>query len=159
MPATPLIDFDAVDLDRVVATRADIRKVIKQRGRFEMLDGIAHLDPERPLVVAFLDVTADTWWASDHVPGRPLFPGALMIEAAAQMCTFDFLQRHAPLRDVFLGFAGVDKVRFRGTVEPDCRMYFAGTPTRVRSTMFTYSTQGFVGRKLVFEGEIMGMVV
>jgi len=159
MPTAPLIDFDALDLDRVVATRAQIRELIRQRGRFEMLDGIAHVDPERPLVVAYLDVTADAWWASDHVPGRPLFPGALMIESAAQMCTFDFLHRQPALKDKFLGFAGMDKVRFRGTVEPGCRMYFAGTPVRVRSTMFTYATQGFVERKLVYEGEIMGMVV
>jgi hypothetical protein len=30
---------------------------------------------------------------------------------------------------------------------------------RIRSNLFTYSTQAFVERKLVYEGEIMGMVV
>lgn len=159
MPAVPLIDFDALNLDTVQATREDVRKFIMQRGRFEMLDGIVHLDLENDLVISYVDIHADAWWASDHVPGRPLFPGALMIEASAQMCTYDFMQRTPDMKDTFVGFAGVDKVRYRGTVEPECRMYFAGRVTRIRSNMFTYSTQGFVNRKLVYEGDIMGMVV
>ena len=159
MPTAPLIDFDSLSLDRVVATREDIRRVIMQRGRFEMLDGISHVDHEGNLVVGFLDVHADAWWARDHVPGRPLFPGALMIEAAAQLCTFDFMARQPEMIDTFVGFAGVDKVRYRGVVEPDSRMIFAGRVTRLRSSMFTYATQGFVDRKLVYEGDIMGMVV
>jgi len=56
MPAVPLIDFDALDLGKVVATREDIRRVIMQRGRMELLDGIAHVDRENALVVAFVDV-------------------------------------------------------------------------------------------------------
>jgi 3-hydroxyacyl-[acyl-carrier-protein] dehydratase len=159
MPAVPLIDFDTIDLGRVVATRADIRELIMQRGRLELLDGIAHLDVEGDLIVAFVDVRGDAWWASDHVPGRPLFPGALMIEASAQMCTFDFMRRQPHMRDTFVGFAGVDNVRFRGAVEPECRMHLAGRVTRIRSNMFAYSTQGFLGRKLVYEGDIMGMVL
>lgn len=159
MPTAPLIDFDALPLDTVHATQEEVRRSIMQRGRFEMLDGVAHLDIENKLVVAFVDVHEGAWWASDHVPGRPLFPGALMIEASAQMCTYDFMQRQPEMIDTFVGFAGVDRVRFRAAVEPECRMYFAGKVTRIRRNMFAYSTQGFVDRKLVYEGEIMGMVV
>ena len=159
MPAAPLIDFDAIRLDTIHATREEVRRFIMQRGRFELLDGVVHLDLKNDLIVAFVDVHAGAWWASDHVPGRPLFPGALMIEASAQMCTYDFMQRQPEMVDTFVGFAGVDKVRYRGTVEPECRMYFAGRVTRIRRSMFTYSTQGFVDRKLVYEGEIMGMIV
>ncbi len=159
MPSTPLIDFDALPLDKPVATREHVRRFLKQRGRFELLDGIAFASAEQNLIVAFIDVAHDAWWASDHIPGRPLFPGALMIEAAAQMCTYDFLQRQPELTDAFLGFAGVNEVRFRGTVEPGCRFYLAGRVERIRRTMFTYATQGFVDRKLVYEGEIMGMAV
>jgi 3-hydroxyacyl-[acyl-carrier-protein] dehydratase len=119
MPAVPLIDFDALDLGKVVATREDIRRVIMQRGRMELLDGIAHVDRENALVVAFVDVRGDAWWASDHVPGRPLFPGVLMIEAAAQMCTYDFMHRQPDMQGTFVGFAGVDRVRFRAAVEPE----------------------------------------
>ncbi len=159
MPAAPLIDFDRLALDDVVANKDEIRDFIMQRGRFEMLDGIAYQNEEENLVVAFTDVSADAWWAPDHIPGRPLFPGALMIEAAAQMCTYDFMRRRPHMIETFVGFAGVDKVRFRAAVEPACRLYLAGSPFRIRSQMFTYQTQGFVDRKMVFEAEVMGMVL
>ena len=47
----------------------------------------------------------------------------------------------------------------RGAVEPECRFYLAGRPARVRRTMFSYRTEGYVDRRLVYEGEILGMVV
>ena len=158
MAAEPLIDFDQLDLSKTVVTKAQALEVLKQRGTFEMVDGLLHFEPGSDLVVGYKDIKSDDWWATDHIPGRPLFPGVLMIEAAAQICTFDFMHRDVS-KDVFVGFGGLNGARFRRTVEPDCRMIFAGALKRCRSNMFTYNTQGFVDRKLVFEAEIMGVVV
>jgi 3-hydroxyacyl-[acyl-carrier-protein] dehydratase len=159
MPQQALIDFDEVDLSTVVASREDLREYLKQRGTFEMLDGIVQYSEESDIVIGFKDIRADDWWVEDHIPGRPLFPGALMIESGAQVCCYDFIRRHEGIRERFVGFGGVDKTRFRGVVEPGLRIVFAARATRVRSRMFTYSVQGFVERKLVFEAEIMGVVV
>jgi 3-hydroxyacyl-[acyl-carrier-protein] dehydratase len=124
-----------------------------------MLDGLLHFDLESNLVVGFKDIHADDWWAGGHVPGRPIFPGVLQCEGAAQVCTFDFMHRRPDLEGAFVGFAGMNKTRFRGIVEPPCRMIWAGAVGNIRTTMFTYQAQGFVDRKLVFETEIMGVVV
>jgi 3-hydroxyacyl-[acyl-carrier-protein] dehydratase len=159
MAAETLIDFDALDLTQVIVDKAELLGTLHQRGRFEMVDGILHLDLTGGTVVGFKEIRGDDWWASDHIPGRPLFPGALMIEAAAQICTYHFLHVRTDLHGAFVGFGGVDKVRFRSVVEPDCRMVFVGRVERVRSRMFTYSAQGFVGRRLCFEAEILGVVV
>jgi 3-hydroxyacyl-[acyl-carrier-protein] dehydratase len=159
MPAEPLLDLEKTDLSHVVATREDILKHIKQRGRFALLDGILDFGSESNVIVGFKEIRADDWWASDHIPGRPIFPGALMVEAAAQLATFDYLVRNPPKVEQFLGFGGLDSVRFRGLVEPGVRMLFAAKAIRVRTRMFTYAAQGFVGGNLVFEGEIMGLIV
>ena len=87
-----------------------------------------------------------------------MFPGVLMIEAAAQICTYDFMARSED-KDVFVGFGGLNNTRFRRTVEPGCRLVMAGKLMRSRSRMFTYQAQGFVDQQLVFEAEIMGVVV
>lgn len=158
MASAPLIDFDKLDLSKTVVTKAQALEVLQQRGTFEMVDGLLHFEPGSELVVGYKDVRSDDWWAADHIPGRPLFPGVLMIEAAAQICTFDFMHRSED-RNVFVGFGGLNNARFRRTVEPDCRLIFAGKLLRSRSTMFTYQAQGFVDQKLVFEAEIMGVVV
>jgi len=159
MPAEPLIDFEKTDLSRVVATREEIQKEIKQRGRFALLDGILDHGAESHVIVGFKDIRADDWWAPDHIPGRPIFPGALMIEAAAQLATYDYLRRNPPKEEVFLGFGGLDAVRFRGIVEPGVRLLFASKGLRLRSRMFTYAVQGFVERNLVFEAEVLGIIV
>jgi 3-hydroxymyristoyl/3-hydroxydecanoyl-(acyl carrier protein) dehydratase len=154
-----LVDVDAVDLTRVLHGIDEIRLHCKQRGRMEMLEGIVHEDMESGLVVGFRDIRADDWWAADHIPGRPIFPGVLQAEGAAQLCSFDFLRRHPALQGKFVGFAGLNDTRFRGMVEPGVRLHWAGKVHRVRSTMFTYKAEGFVGRDLVFETEIMGVIM
>lgn len=159
MPAVPLLDFEKIDLSRVVATRDDVLKKIKQRGRFALLDGILHVDLEAGLIVGFKDIRADDWWAADHIPGRPIFPGALMCEAAAQLCSYDYMTRGTISQDGFLGFGGMNETRFRGVVEPPSRLLLAAKVERLRSRMFTYATQGFVGLDLVFETEVMGILL
>jgi 3-hydroxyacyl-[acyl-carrier-protein] dehydratase len=96
MPDEPLIDPATLAEARVVASRDDILSKIAQRGRFAMLDGILDVDPAGVAVAGFKDIRAEDWWAPDHVPGRPIFPGVLMCEAAAQLCSYDYLVKHPP---------------------------------------------------------------
>lgn len=161
MPA-PLADLERLDLSRTVYTVADMREVLRQRGTFSLIEGILHLDPERDdLVVGYHDVRADEWWAKDHIPGRPIFPGVLMVEASAQLGSFDFFRRHPEIPLAFIAFTGIDNTRFRATVEPPCRLLFLGRPLRSRvhsgKAMFRYEFQGLVDGKIVFEAEISGM--
>jgi 3-hydroxymyristoyl/3-hydroxydecanoyl-(acyl carrier protein) dehydratase len=159
MPSVPLIDFETLDLSRVVVTKERLRDFCKQRGEFEMLDGLLHFDLEGKRAVGFKDLTPRDWWAAGHIPGRPIFPGALQCEGAAQLCTYDFMHRRPDLAGAFVGFAGMNETRFRGIVEPPCRLIFVGEVQTIRKTMFTYYAQAFVDQKLVFETEIMGVVV
>lgn len=159
MPSSPLIDLDQIDLSQTVATRAEILTVLKQRGPFAMLDAIVHRGTEPELIVGYKDIRSDDWWADAHIPGRPIFPGALMIETSAQLCAYDYLVRMPKADERFVGFGGLNATRFRGLVEPTARMYFVGKPNRIRSGMFIYFAQGFVEGRMVFETEVMGVAL
>jgi len=154
-----LVDLAAIDLSRILHGKETIRQYCRQRGRFEMLDAVVFEDHPAGLIIGYQDIRADSWWAADHIPGRPIFPGVLQAEGAAQLCTFDFMRRNPTLMDKFIGFAGLNDTRFRGVVEPGVRMHWIGKLHRARSSMFTYQSEGFVNGELVFETEVMGVVL
>jgi len=157
MPPPVILDPTALDFSQPLAVRADIERVLPHRYEFALLDAVLMLDLERGVYAGYHDVRPDAFWVRGHIPGRPLFPGVLMIEAAAQLASFV----HARLfPDAgFLGFTGVDEVKFRGTVQPPCRLVMVGRAKQVRPRRMICQTQGFVGTTMVFEGEITGMSI
>ncbi|MEP0844672.1 MAG: beta-hydroxyacyl-ACP dehydratase [Phycisphaerae bacterium] len=158
MAAGPLLDLSTLDLDRRVFTRDQIYAVLPHRFEFMQLDRIVHMDREKLLAVAVREVRADEFWVRGHIPGRPLLPGVLMIESAAQLAAF---VAHEVLPDgpAFWGFGGVDGVKFRAAVEPPARMILILQGTEYRSRRCVADVQGWVNDRLAFEGRITGMPV
>ena len=159
MPSEPLVDLTTLDLSQVIVPKPELYTQLKQAGRFALVDGIVHLDLENDLIVAYKDIRDDDWWAEDHIPDRPIFPGALMIEAAAQTCSYDFYQRKPEAKELFCGFTGITNTRFRAPVYPPSRFMIVGRVGRIRRALFHYYMQGMVDNELVFEVEIKGMVI
>ena len=158
MPTTPLMDVATLDLDHPIGDTEEIQRHCKQRGRLALVDDIVHYGADPDVVAGTKHLSTDDWWCADHIPGRPIFPGVLMIEGAAQLCTYDYMKRQ-DVHDRFLGFGGVDSVRFRGVVEPPGRIIYICKAKRLRRSTFTYETQGFSEGKLVFEAVILGVVM
>lgn len=157
MPPPPILDPSTLDLSRCIADREEIMQVNPHRHEFSLLDGIVYWDLENRIFAGYHDVREDAWWVRGHVPGRPLFPGVLMIETAAQLASY-LTHRVLGLRG-FVGFAGVDKVKFRGTITPPARFVVVGRGKSLKLRRIICETQGFVGNTMVFEGEITGMPV
>ena len=111
-----LVDLSTIDLNRVIFPIEEIRELLPHRYEMEMLTGIVY--EEHDLIVGFKDFTLQDFWVRGHIPGRPLLPGVLMIECAAQLCAFRTMQRQPEMG--FIGFARCDEVKFRGTVVPPC---------------------------------------
>lgn len=155
MPPKPLVDLDSIDLDAVQAGPEQIRRYNAQRYEMEQLDGIIRMDQEAGYVVGFKDVGAEEFWVRGHIPGRPLYPGVLMCEAAAQLCSYYF--KVATGTEKFLGFGGMSDVKFRRAVEPGQRFVLVASNTELRSRRATFDCQGFVDGRMAFEGTIVGV--
>lgn len=134
-----------------------IRRYLPQRDHMLHLEGILHIDEEQGLSIGFKDVRDDEFWCSGHMPGRPILPGILMIETAAQLCTFFYIHGSNPKSGRQYGFGAVNHVKFRGVVRPGERLLFVAKARRLRRSLFRFDTQAFRGTTLVFEGEITGI--
>ncbi len=158
MPPEAILDITKIDQSKIVATKEQIAQVNPQRFEFEQLDGILVMDRENQVVAGFRDLKPDEFWVRGHIPGRPLFPGVLMIECAAQLVSYFILSQQTV--HGFLGFGGVTDVKFRGQVKPGDRLIMMGKMLEMRGKRrCVCQTQGFVDGQMVFEGVITGMIL
>jgi len=155
MPPSLLFDISNIDLTTVLYGPDEIRKFNPQRDKFEMLEGVIWVDATKGQSLAYKDVRDDEYWVEGHIPGRPLFPGVLQIELAAQISSF-FSGKVLGWTG-FLGFGGVDEVRFRGQVTPGSRLYVLMELQWAKHRRVCCKTQGIVNGNLVFEAVITGV--
>src|SRR5579871_3709293 len=141
----PEVHFDPARLDfsKVAADREAIRQVNPQRFEMEQLDAIVMVDHERKLIAGYKDVRPDEFWVRGHMPGYPLMPGVMMCEAAAQLCSY-YSVTSGLLQGDFIGFGGLENVRFRGLVRPGDRLVLVGKGLRLHRRQTVFSVQGFV---------------
>lgn len=157
MPPSPLIDLASLDLTKVQFDRNAIAEVNPQAYEMSQLDAIIWSDLPKMLCLGYKDVTDKEFWIRGHIPGRPIMPGVIMVEAAAQLCSF-FMKRIYGLEG-FIGFSGIGETKFRGTVLPGSRLYLMGHINKVRSRQFSALVQGYVNNQMVFDTVISGMRV
>src|SRR4051812_5669040 len=154
MPPQLLYDISGIDLNRVLYDKEAIRQVNPQRGTFEQIDAIVHVDGSTGRIIGYKDVRDDEFWVNDHIPGRPLLPGVLMIEAAAQVSGF-FTAKVMGWTG-FIGFGGATDIRFPQMVAPGSRLHFIVQLLSHRHRRVECKVQGLLNGAIVFEATITG---
>jgi len=159
MPPSLLFDLSELDLNGPpVFDKETVCRVNPQQYEMQHLDGILWYDKDKACILGFKDVTANEFWVRGHIPGRPLMPGVIQIEAAAQLLSFFVKQIYQ--EEGFVGFGGIDRAKFRATIEPGCRLYLLGHITSARpGRKYVCDVQGVVKDTLAFEATISGLKV
>ena len=155
MPPPLIIDLDSIDLDTLIVTPEQIREVNLQRYEMEHLNGIVHSDREKGVAVGFKDVRDDEFWCRGHIPGDPILPGVIMLEAAAQLAAY-CIKTYLDLPG-FIGFGGVDDTKFRAAVRPPARLYLLSEAIQIKKRKSICYLQGVCDGQMIFETKIAGM--
>lgn len=155
MAPQTLFDISGIDLDAVLLDAEAIESYNPHRGAMRMIDAVVWESPDKERHVAYRDIGGDEFWVPGHIPGRPIFPGVLMIEAAAQLASLQAMRLVG--KSGFIGFAGVDKVKFRGQVVPGNRLTLLAMNVDCRPRRCIAQVQGYVDGTLCFESSVTGM--
>jgi 3-hydroxyacyl-[acyl-carrier-protein] dehydratase len=160
MPAEPLFDYKRFNYDKPLYDLNAIRKMNAQRHEMEQLTGIVWIDEAEQGIIGFRDYTDDEFWIKGHMPGFPLLPGVLLCESAAQLCAF-FVRKHDLLKaGDFMGFGGMDEIRFRQAVFPPNRVIFLAKGIRIRPRVVAqFKIQAYVNDTLAMEGSLLGVPI
>ncbi len=131
----------------------EIQKLIPHRYPFLLIDRILEID-EGKRAVGIKNVTINDYFFQGHFPGKPIMPGVLMIECMAQLgaCA---LKQSESMKDKLLVITGVDRCRFRGTVEPGDQMRIEMEFSAMKMGMGKGKGKITVDGKRVCEAEIM----
>jgi len=122
----------------------------------EHLNAIVYFDPAEHVVAGYKDVRPDEFWVRGHMPGYPLLPGVLMCEAAAQLCCY-YTVTQGLLEGDFVGFGGLENVRFRAPVRVGDRLLLIGKGVKLHRRQTVFNVQGFVGGTMVFHADVIGV--
>ena len=156
---TLIFDLSTIDFSRVIADVDQIGKYNRQRFEMAQLTAVVYEDFVRNVCVGYKDVTPNEFWVRGHMPNMPLMPGVIMLEGAAQLCSY-FTQKGDLLGSPIVGFGGLEDVRFRDPVVPGDRIIYLCELIKVRPRRMIVSRfQGVVRDSLVVEGIIKGIPI
>lgn len=91
--------------------KLELKRILPYREPFLLIDEVKiSISGQRGMGIKKL--TGNEYFFEGHFPGRPIMPGVLIVEAIAQTAM-------AVIGRSDLKLSGVDKIRFRQTIEPD----------------------------------------
>ncbi len=141
---------------------ADIQRVMEllpHRYPFLLVDRIEAIDGDRS-AIGIKNVTINEPHFTGHFPGRPVYPGVLLIEGMAQtagaICVAHSMSGGRPS---VVYFMTIDGAKFRKPVVPGDTIEYHMLKTKSRSNMWWFKGTAKVKGQVVAEAEVSAMLV
>lgn len=140
---------------------ADIEEILRtlpHRYPFLMVDKIIGMRGDET-AIGIKNVTANEPQFQGHFPGRPVFPGVLIIEGMAQtagvLCLTSITR---PERPQGVYFITIDKAKFRKLVVPGDTIEYHMNKIGRRKTMWWFRGEAKVAGQIVAEAHVGAMI-
>lgn len=138
----------------------DILACLPHRYPFLMIDRIIDIDGDET-AVGIKNVSFNEPIFQGHFPGKPVFPGVLIIEAMAQTAGAIVIAHDAAengAKSIVLMLT-IDKAKFRKPAKPGDQIEFHIRKIHRRRTVGRYEARAMVNGVLIAEAEVGAMIV
>ena len=134
----------------------EIMRLLPHRYPFLLVDRVLEVKSGES-IVAVKNVTVNEPFFQGHFPGKPVFPGVLMLEALAQTC--GLLGFHTmggtPDPHTLFYFVAIDGCRFRDRVEPGDQVILKARYVAQKRAIWKFACTAEVDGKVVCEADLM----
>lgn len=152
-----LFDISGVDLSRRAVSREELERWNPHRGEMALLDAVVWSSPDYVRGIATKTLRPKEFWVPGHFPGRPIFPGVMMIEAGAQLACYLFNVRRP--KPEIVAFLRIEQASFRSMVTVGDELLILCQEVKFGRRHFVSDVQGLVGDRIAFDARISGMAL
>lgn len=134
----------------------DVKNFLPHRYPFLLIDRVLDFTTGKNLT-AIKNVSFNEPHFIGHFPDQPIMPGVLIIEALAQATGILAFKSEVgkPLTGQIYMLVGVDKVRFKKSVEPGDQLKLYAEVVKVRRGIWKFDCKATVEKQLVTSAEII----
>ena len=135
----------------------EVQSILPHRYPFLLVDRVVEFEPGRR-AVGLKNVTVNDPYFQGHFPGRPVFPGVLIVEALAQLGGVLAIRSSSVEGSPVLYLTGIDRAKFRKPVIPGDQIRLEVEVIKRRPPFWKIQGKAFVGSDLVCEAESTAMM-
>jgi len=150
-----LFDLSEIDLSACALDKKGLERYLPHRGVMMFLDALVWASEDKTRCVGVKHVRDDEFWVPGHFPEKPMLPGVMMVETAAQLACYAYNVRRP--HPVLAAFMRIDECVFRNSVAPGDTLYILCRDVKWSMRRFISDVQGVVGDRIAFEAKLSGL--